>query len=235
MIYLDNSATTKPDDTVIESFKKVSQQYFANPSSIHKAGADVEKLQTAARNQAAQLLDVKPKEIIFTSGGTEGNNLAIKGTALQYQQRGKHIITTEIEHASVYETVKSLEQFGFEVTLLPVDQDGHVKLEDLKKSIRDDTILVSVMCVNNEIGTVQPIKEIGKLIKNYPKIAFHVDAVQAIGKVAGNVSLVRALRLTKSKEKENQVLFNELNKQLREGLKEIPGININSPLNAAKH
>src|SRR5699024_7577672 len=106
--------------------------YFANPSSIHKAGADVEKLQTAARNQAAQLLDVKPKEIIFTSGGTEGNNLAIKGTALQYQQRGKHIITTEIEHASVYETVKSLEQFGFEVTLLSVDQDGHVKLEDLK-------------------------------------------------------------------------------------------------------
>lgn len=291
MIYLDNSATTKPDDTVIESFKKVSQQYFANPSSIHKAGADVEKLQTAARNQAAQLLDVKPKEIIFTSGGTEGNNLAIKGTALQYQQRGKHIITTEIEHASVYETVKSLEQFGFEVTLLPVDQDGHVKLEDLKKSIRDDTILVSVMCVNNEIGTVQPIKEIGKLLRNYPKIAFHVDAVQAIGKVAidiqnsfidlctlsghkinglkgtgilyknenkqlfpllhggnqefgirsgtenvaGNVSLVRALRLTKSKEKENQVIFNELNKQLREGLKEIPGININSPLNAAKH
>src|SRR5699024_9297570 len=140
--------------------------------------------QTATRKQADQLRYVNPKEIIITSRRTERNNLAIKGTALQYQQRGKHIITTEIEHASVYETVKSLEQFGFELTLLTVDQDGHVKLEDLKKSIRDDTILVSVMCVNNEIGTVQAIKEIGKLIKNYPKIAFHVDAVQAIGKVA---------------------------------------------------
>src|SRR5699024_12271821 len=135
--------------TVIESFKKVSQQYCANPSSIHKAGADVEKLQTAARNQAAQLLDVKPKEIIFTSGGTEGNNLAIKGTALQYQQRGKHIITTEIKHASVYETVKSLEQFVFEVTLLSVDQDGCDKLEDIKKSLLVDIILDSILCVNN--------------------------------------------------------------------------------------
>lgn len=291
MIYLDNSATTKPDDSVIESFRQVSHQYFANPSSIHESGAEVERLQTAARKQAAQLLDVTSEEIIFTSGGTEGNNLAIKGAALQYQHRGKHIITTEVEHASVYETAKALESFGFEITFLPVDQEGYVHSEDVRAALRDDTILVSVMYVNNEIGTIQPIKEIGRLLTNYPKVLFHVDAVQAIGKtavdihqagidlctlsghkinglkgtgilyknkskqlfplfhgggqennmrsgtenVAGNVALVRALRLVKNKEKTARETLKVLNQRLRRGLEGITGVRINSPLEAAPH
>lgn len=183
MIYLDNSATTKPDETVVNSFKQSADRYFANPSSIHQWGAEVEKLQTKARAQAAQTLQIKPTEIIFTSGGTEGNNLAIKGIAFQHAQRGKHIITTEVEHASVYETCRALEKFGYDVTYLPVTQDGAVQLKDIKAAIRSDTIIVSVMHVNNEIGTIQPIQEIGALLKQHPKVFFHVDAVQALGKV----------------------------------------------------
>mgnify|MGYP001198468767 CR=1 FL=1 len=183
MIYLDNSATTKPDPSVVESFVQVTEKYFGNPSSIHELGAEVEKLQTRAREQAAKLLNVKPDEIIFTSGGTEGNNLAIKGIALKHMNRGKHIITTEIEHPSVYETCKSLEAFGFRVTFLPVNEKGTVDVKQLENAITDETILVSVMHVNNEIGSVQPITEIGDLLKKYPKIFFHVDAVQALGKV----------------------------------------------------
>src|SRR5699024_11669158 len=135
------------------------------------------------RKQAAKLLGIDIEEIIFTSGGTEGNNLAIKGIALNYQNRGKHIITTEVEHASVYETIKSLEAYGYETTFLPVDGDGRVNPSDIINAIQDNTILVSIMHVNNEIGTIQPIKEIGTLLKSYPKVFFHVDAVQALGKV----------------------------------------------------
>lgn len=183
MIYLDNSATTKPDETVVHSFKQTAGTYFANPSSIHQWGAEVEQLQTRAREQAAKLMQVRPGEIVFTSGGTEGNNLAIKGIAFQHAQRGKHIITTEVEHASVYGTCQALEEIGYDVTYLSVNRDGAVQTEDIEAAIRPDTILVSVMHVNNEIGTVQPIKEIGELLKAYPKVFFHVDAVQALGKV----------------------------------------------------
>ncbi len=183
MIYLDNSATTKPDPSVVQSFLQVTEKFFGNPSSIHELGAEVEKLQTRAREQAANLLQVKPQEIIFTSGGTEGNNLAIKGIALKYMNRGKHIITTEIEHPSVYETCKSLQKFGFRITFLPVNERGIIDAQQLEKAITDDTILVSVMHVNNEIGSIQPIAEVGQILKKYPKIFFHVDAVQALGKV----------------------------------------------------
>src|SRR5690625_1990442 len=183
MIYLDNSATTMPDPSVLNSFQKVSENFFANPSSIHSMGAEVEQLQTKAREQAANLLNIKNEEIIFTSGGTEGNNLAIKGTAFQYQKRGNHIITTEIEHPSVYETCKSLEAHGFKVTFLPVNTQGVIDLEQLEEAITDQTILVTMMYVNNETGAIQPIAEIGEIIKQYPKVTFHVDAVQALGKV----------------------------------------------------
>src|SRR5690625_4567457 len=145
MIYLDNSATTKPYPEVLESFQQVSTQFFANPSSIHQFGGKTETLLTKAREQAASILNVKPNEIIFTSGGTEGNNMAIKGIALEHQHRGKHIITTEIEHPSVYDTCKSLEKFGFEITYLPVNEEGIISLTDLKKAIRKDTILISVI------------------------------------------------------------------------------------------
>lgn len=187
MIYLDNCATTKPYKEVIESFQKTATSYFANPSSIHELGGTVAELQDKAREQIATLLDVKKQEIVFTSGGTEGNNLAIKGVAFQFQQRGKHIITTEVEHPAVYETCKSLEQFGFKVTFLPVDDSGRISLRDLEKALTDETILVSVMHVNNEIGAIQPIVEIGEIVKQYPKTFFHVDAVQGLGKVPLNI------------------------------------------------
>lgn len=183
MIYLDNGATTKPDTSVVQSFQTVAEKYFANPSSIHELGAEVEKLQQKAREQAANLLRVEPNEIVFTSGGTESNNLAIKGIALKYSNRGKHIITSEIEHASVYDTFKSLEDQGFTVTYLPVNNEGVVDIKTVEAAITEETILLSIMHVNNEIGTIQPIKEIGKIAKKHPKLFFHVDAVQTLGKV----------------------------------------------------
>ncbi len=183
MIYLDNSATTKPYKEVIDSFKKVSEDYWGNPSSLHGFGSKSEKLLTQAREQVASLLGVKGTEIIFTSGGTESNNLAIKGIAENYQNRGKHIITSSVEHPSVKNPFEQLKKIGYEVTYLPVNQDGRVELEQVKEAIREDTILVSVMHVNNEVGTIQPIYEIGDLLKNYPKIHYHVDGVQGFGKV----------------------------------------------------
>ncbi|MDZ5472528.1 cysteine desulfurase family protein [Bacillus sp. 31A1R] len=183
MIYFDNSATTKPYKEVIDSFVKVSTDYFGNPSSLHGIGGQAEKLLSQARHQVAQLLKVRAGEVYFTSGGTESNNLAIKGTALMYRNRGRHIITTSVEHASVKETMNQLSDLGFRITYLPVDQSGRISLLDLENAICHDTILVSIIHVNNEIGTIQPIEEIGKLLKEYPKILFHVDHVQGIGKV----------------------------------------------------
>jgi len=183
MIYLDNSATTQPYPQVIESFQTVSTDFFANPSSIHQPGGMAETLLAKARDQAADLLNVKSQEIVFTSGGTEGNNLAIKGIAFKHQNRGKHIITSKVEHSSVYDSCRSLEELGFEVTYLPVNKDGVVSLIDLQESIREDTILISVMHVNNELGSIQPIGEIGAIAKKHPKLFFHVDYVQGLCKV----------------------------------------------------
>jgi len=183
MIYLDNSATTKPYPEVLDSFVKVSSQYFGNPSSLHHLGSDAEKLLSQARHQIASLLKVKDRELYFTSGGTEGNNLAVKGTAMMYRHRGKHIITSAIEHPSVRETCLHLKELGFDITFLPVNDKGRISIGDLERAIRDDTILVSIMHVNNEIGSVQPIKEIGQRLKKYPKIVFHSDLVQGIGKI----------------------------------------------------
>jgi cysteine desulfurase len=184
MIYFDNSATTKPYPEVLDSFLKVSSDYFGNPSSLHGMGGQAEQLLTQARAQIAHFLKVNPSEIYFTSGGTESNNLAVKGTAFMHRNRGRHLITTKIEHPSISNAMAQLEQMGFSVTYLPVDQYGVVKIEDVEKAIRPDTILISIMYVNNEIGTVQPINEIGKLLKKFPTIRFHVDAVQAAGKMA---------------------------------------------------
>lgn len=183
MIYLDNSATTKPYPSVLQSYNQVSEKYFANPSSIHQLGGAAEKLLLQAKAQAAQIFHVTNDEIIFTSGGTEGNNIAIKGIAIQHQQRGKHIITSCIEHPSVYEACRTLEGLGFTITYLPVDKDGVVSLKDVSDAIRSDTILITIMHVNNEIGSIQPIHEIGELAKKHPKLFFHVDHVQGLGKV----------------------------------------------------
>jgi cysteine desulfurase len=186
MIYFDNSATTKPFNEVLDSFIKVSSSYFGNPSSLHQIGGQAEKLLSQAHSQIAKILGVKTSEIVFTSGGTEGNNLAIKGIAMEHRGRGKHIVTTEIEHDSVRNSVKQLEKLGFEVTYIPVDKDGRVNPADIERAIRFDTILVSVIHINNEVGTVQPIQEIGTLLKDFPKIYFHVDHVQGVGKLPLN-------------------------------------------------
>ncbi|MBP1968907.1 cysteine desulfurase [Virgibacillus natechei] len=183
MIYLDNSATTKPNPSVLESFVQVSRDYFANPSSIHQLGGETERLLVKAKQQAAAILNVSQDEIVFTSGGTEGNNTAIKGIALEHQSRGKHIITSEIEHPSVYDTCLKLESLGFEITYLPVDQNGVISLKKLEDAIRNDTILISMMHINNEMGSVQPIKEIGEIAKKHPKLFLHVDDIQGLGKV----------------------------------------------------
>ncbi|MHC0037349.1 cysteine desulfurase family protein [Pseudoneobacillus sp. C159] len=183
MIYFDNSATTKPYKEVIDSYVKVSTQFFANPSSLHRFGGQSETLLNQARNQLAHLLNIKPREVYFTSGGTESNNLAIKGTAMMYKNRGKHLITTAIEHPATQESMEQLKSLGYEITYVPVNSEGQIHLEDLKKAIRDDTILVSMIHVNNEVGAIQPIQEVGALLKNYPKILFHVDHVQGVTKV----------------------------------------------------
>lgn len=183
MIYFDNSATTKPYKEVLETYSKVSEVYFGNPSSLHTLGKEAEMLLDQGRDQIAKLLKVNKKEIIFTSGGTEGNNLAIKGTALEHKSRGKHLITTSVEHASNYEAFAQLEKFGFEVTYLTVNEAGEISINELKDALRDDTILVSMIHVNNELGSIQPIREVGELLKAYPKVYFHVDHVQGMTKV----------------------------------------------------
>jgi cysteine desulfurase len=188
MIYFDNSATTKPYKEVLDSFMTVSNDYFGNPSSLHGLGGQAEKLLSQARTQVANLITVKPSEIYFTSGGTESNNLAIKGAALLNKNKGRHLILSSVEHPSVRGAMEQLKQHGFEITYLPVDPNGRVRLEDIRASIRKDTILLSVMQVNNEVGTIQPIKEIGELLKQYPTVLFHVDAVQAIGKIPLNLN-----------------------------------------------
>lgn len=183
MIYFDNSATTKPYVEVIEAFSKVATDFYGNPSSLHPLGKASERLLTQARDLAASLLNVLSKEIVFTSGGTEGNNMAIKGIAYLHKKRGTHLITSNIEHASTLETFQQLEREGFTVTYLEADSNGIITREQVQKAITNDTILVSLIHVNNEVGSILPIEEIGQLLKEYPKLLFHVDHVQGIGKV----------------------------------------------------
>ena len=183
MIYFDNSATTQINEDVLQTFIEVSRNVNANPSSMHILGDQAASLMQQSRMQIASLLNVTPQEIYFTSGGTEGDNWAIKGTAIEKKNYGKHIITSTVEHSAVSDSINQLEQFGFEVTYLPVNKKGIVSVDDLRKAIRPDTILVSIMAVNNEVGSIQPIEKIGEVLQDYPTIHFHVDAVQAIGKV----------------------------------------------------
>ena len=181
--YLDNSATTPVSQGVKEIVIKTMMEDYGNPSSMHMKGVEAERYLRQAKEILAKILKVNEKEIIFTSGGTESNNLALIGIANANHRAGKHIITTSVEHASVLNTVKYLEEQGFEVTWLPVDEHGHIRLEDLEAALKEDTILVSMMYVNNEIGALEPVEEAAKLIhQKNPKIIFHVDAIQAFGK-----------------------------------------------------
>ncbi|MBQ7137139.1 MAG: cysteine desulfurase [Bacilli bacterium] len=182
MVYLDYSATTPTSDEVLDTFVKVSKRFVGNPNSLHKLGVESRELIDASTKQIAEILKVDPKEIIYTSGASESNNMAIKGICLQYQNRGKHIITTNFEHSSVYGPISYLQSIGFEVDFVKTDEFGIVDLDDLKKLLRDDTILVSITAVNSEIGIIEPIEEIGKILKEYPKCFFHCDVTQIIGK-----------------------------------------------------
>lgn len=183
MIYFDNSATTAIDPAVLKTYETTSQKIMGNPSSLHRLGEQSHLLLSKARKQIADLMKCKPSEITFTSGGTEGDNWVIKGTAIEKKDFGRHIIISAVEHPAVRETAMQLQQLGFDIDIAPVDNNGQVNLEKLESLIKKDTILISIMAVNNEIGVIQPIQEISNMLEKYPNIHFHVDAVQAIGKI----------------------------------------------------
>ena len=181
--YFDNSATTKVLDSVRDIVVKTMTEDYGNPAAKHRKGMEAEQYIRDARKIIADTMKVQEKEILFTSGGSESNNMALIGTAWANQRAGKHIISTSIEHPSVYNPLGVLEELGFEVTILPVDHDGHISLKELEEAIRPDTILVSTMYVNNEVGAVEPVEEISKIIKaKNPSTLYHVDAIQAYGK-----------------------------------------------------
>ena len=182
-IYLDYAATTPINEEVLDSYYKLLKENYGNSDSIHELGTKAATYLKKALTHIANLLNSKENEIIFTSGSTESNNAAIKGVAFAYINRGKHIITTKIEHPSVLDSCKQLEElFGFEITYLDINSDGKIDLEQLKKSLRKDTILVSVMAVNNEMGSIQDIKSIAKIIKENSTALYHIDATQAMCK-----------------------------------------------------
>ena len=190
-IYLDHSATTPIDREILDAMIPYLTEKFGNASSIHFFGQEARAAVDKARHQVAEIINARPNEIVFTSGGTESNNLAIRGLVQANEKYGKHIITSNIEHSAVKNVCEDLEKRGYEVTYLPVYEDGIVKIEDIENAIRPDTILVTIMTANNEIGTIQPVEEIGRIVRrareNGRKIWFHTDAVQGIGKISVDV------------------------------------------------
>lgn len=189
MIYFDNSATTKPYPEVLATYTEVATRIWGNPSSLHNLGSQATRILEASRKQIAELIGKKAEEIYFTSGGTEGDNWILKGVAFEKAPYGKHIIVSDIEHPAIKESAAWLKTQGFEVDYAPVDARGFVKVDELARLLRPDTTLVSVMAVNNEIGSIQPIHDIAALLEDRPTISFHVDAVQALAKVATEVYL----------------------------------------------
>ena len=189
MIYFDNSATTKPYPEALTTYTEVATRIWGNPSSLHNLGSQATRILEASRKQIAELIGKKADEIYFTSGGTEGDNWILKGVAFEKAPYGKHIIVSDIEHPAIKESAAWLKTQGFEVDYAPVDARGYVKVDALASLLRPDTTLVSVMAVNNEIGSIQPIHDIAALLEDRPTISFHVDAVQALAKVATEVYL----------------------------------------------
>ena len=189
MIYFDNSATTKPYPEALATYTEVANRIWGNPSSLHNLGSQATRILEASRKQIAELIGKKAEEIYFTSGGTEGDNWILKGVAFEKAPYGKHIIVSDIEHPAIKESAAWLKTQGFEVDYAPVDARGFVKVDALASLLRPDTTLVSVMAVNNEIGSIQPIHDIAALLENRPTVSFHVDAVQALAKVATEVYL----------------------------------------------
>lgn len=199
-IYLDHSATTPVDPEVAELMMKYLVEFYGNPSSVHLYGREVRKAVDEARTQVADLIGAAPAEIAFTGGGTESDNIAIQGGVRAREKKGKHLITSAIEHHAVLDTLKHLAKNGFELTIVPVDEQGLVSVEQLQQAIRPDTILISIMHANNEVGSIQPIEEIGKIAKAQD-ILFHVDAVQSLGKCPIDVKAMNIDLLTISSHK----------------------------------
>ena len=189
MIYFDNSATTKPYPEALATYTEVATRIWGNPSSLHNLGSQATRILEASRKQIAELIGKKAEEFYFTSGGTEGDNWVLKGVAFEKAPYGKHIIVSDIEHPAIKESAAWLKTQGFQVDYAPVDARGFVKVDALSSLLRPDTTLVSVMAVNNEIGSIQPIHEIAALLEDRPTVSFHVDAVQALAKVATEVYL----------------------------------------------
>ena len=202
LIYLDNAATTKTSEEVVAAMLPYFTEYYGNPSSVYDFASESKKVVSNARRTIAETLGAQENEIYFTAGGSEADNWALKATAEAYQSKGKHIITTKIEHHAILHTAEYLEKRGFEITYIGVDENGVVKVDELEKAIRPDTILISVMFANNEIGTIQPIKEIGEIAKKHG-VLFHTDAVQAYGQLPINVDELHIDMLSSSGHKLN--------------------------------
>lgn len=202
LIYLDNAATTKTSEEVVAAMLPYFTEYYGNPSSVYEFASESKKAVSNARRTIAETLGAQENEIYFTAGGSEADNWALKATAEAYQSKGKHIITTKIEHHAILHTAEYLEKRGFEITYIGVDKNGVVKVDELEKAIRPDTILISVMFANNEIGTIQPIKEIGEIAKKHG-VLFHTDAVQAYGQLPINVDELHIDMLSSSGHKLN--------------------------------
>ena len=202
LIYLDNAATTKTSEEVVAAMLPYFTEYYGNPSSVYEFASESKKAVSNARKTIAETLGAQENEIYFTAGGSEADNWALKATAEAYQSKGKHIITTKIEHHAILHTAEYLEKRGFEITYIGVDENGVVKVDELEKAIRPDTILISVMFANNEIGTIQPIKEIGEIAKKHG-VLFHTDAVQAYGQLPINVDELHIDMLSSSGHKLN--------------------------------
>ncbi len=190
MIYLDYSSTTKPNDEVLDSFIKCSNEFIGNPNSLHTLGVKARNIIDIATKQIADLLNIKGNEIIYTSGSSESNNLAIKGICEKYKNRGRHIITTKLEHSSISAPLKYLNEIGYIIDYVKLDENGQVDLNDLESLINDNTILVTIGAVNSEIGILQPIEKIANIVSKYPKCFFHSDMTQAIGKININLDKV---------------------------------------------
>ena len=202
LIYLDNASTTKVNEEVLKAYNDTHVVYFANPSSIHKEGQKSFYLLNRSKEEILRLLNLKDHEVIYLSGATEANNLAVKGVALRYKNRGNHLITTAYEHPSILEAYAQLEkEFGFKVTYLKPNEDGIITSQMVEAAMTDKTILVSIMAVNNEIGSINPIEDISKLLEKYPKAIFHVDACQAIGKLEKEINYSKVDLLTISGHK----------------------------------
>lgn len=199
MIYLDYAASTPVDDEVLNEFIRVSKEYYANPNSNHTLGMKAKMVIDEATKNIAKLLNVKENEIIYTSGSSESNNLVIKGVCERYKSRGKHILISSLEHNSIVSSCTYLQELGFEVEIIPVDKYGIINIDELKKMLRDDTILVSITSVDSELGIREPIEEIASILKEYPNCFFHTDASQAIGKVNIDYSDVDLITITPHK------------------------------------